>query len=69
MTLLLQKMMIEKHFGNSDHNVLTWNLIYSLKLKKEYKIIRVYHRGDYVGMRKWLEQIDWASIMRECSVE
>jgi hypothetical protein len=67
--LAVEKMMVEEHLGNSDHNVLTWNLIYSLKLKKEYKIIRMYHRGDYVGMRKWLEQIDWASIMRECSVE
>jgi hypothetical protein len=60
---------VEDHLGNSDHNVLRWNLIHTLKLKKDKKITRQYHKGKYVGMRKWLGNIEWEAVMSKCSLE
>jgi hypothetical protein len=36
----VEKMKVEDHLGNSDHNVLRWNLIHTLKLKKDKKICK-----------------------------
>jgi hypothetical protein len=33
----VEKMKVEDHLGNSNHNVLRWNLIHTLKLKKDKK--------------------------------
>jgi hypothetical protein len=33
----VEKMKVEDHLGNSDHNVLRWNIIHTLKLKKDKK--------------------------------
>jgi hypothetical protein len=29
----------------------------------------MYHKGNYVGMRKWLGKIEWEDIMSKCSLE
>jgi hypothetical protein len=52
MTVSLKKK-VEKHVGNSDHSVLSWNIIYTLKLKKDKKVCRLYHKENDVGIRKW----------------
>ena len=58
-----------EHLGNSDHNILVWNLICDVGLIKNQKPYRKYHKADYESMREWFKYIDWTTEFGELEVE
>jgi endonuclease/exonuclease/phosphatase family metal-dependent hydrolase len=47
------------HLGNSDHNIIVWNLVCNVHVGKSKVPYRQYHKADYAAMREWLSKIDW----------
>ena len=47
------------HLGNSDHNIIVWDLVCNVRIGKSKIPYRQYHEADYVAMKEWLSNIDW----------
>jgi hypothetical protein len=62
-------MLIQDHLGTSDHNVLVWDLIYSIKIKQCNTERRSLARGNYNAMRDWLRGVDWDQELQDLNVE
>jgi len=58
---------ILEHLGNSDHIV--WKIICDIDLNTNNKLVRKYHKADYISRRDWLKCIDWAMEWSELNVE
>jgi endonuclease/exonuclease/phosphatase family metal-dependent hydrolase len=65
---MVNDVQVLEHLGNSDHNILVWNLICDVGMIKNKKPIRKYHKADYESMRKWFMNIDWNKECGELSV-
>jgi hypothetical protein len=52
-------MKVEDHLGNSDHNVLRWNIMHTLKLKKDKKNYKAVSQGKLC----WDEKMAWENRM------
>ena len=66
---MVNDVQVLEHLGNSDHNILVWNLICDVGLSKNPKPIRKYHKADYESMRAWFVDIDWNKECDEMPVE
>ncbi|MGE5821999.1 MAG: hypothetical protein ACM31M_05390, partial [Nitrososphaerota archaeon] len=58
---MVSEVRVLEHLGNSDHNMLVWNLLCDTGRIKNRRPIRKYHKADYVSMREWFSCIDWKS--------
>ena len=56
---MVENLRVLEHLGGSDHNIITWQLICNVGIGKSKQPVRQYHKADYVGMKKWFEEIDW----------
>ena len=67
---MLENLLVNEHFSNIDHNVVTWDLISSTVVtdgyKKEYY---AYNTGNYEYMNNYLKGINWVSELQELDVE
>ena len=48
-----------EHMGNSDHNIILWDLVCDIHLGKSKVPHRQYHKADYNAMREWISKVDW----------
>jgi len=58
-----------EHLGDSDHNIIVCSLILDVGLSNNKQPMRKYHKADYVAMRNWFSEIDWAQECDELDVE
>ena len=66
---MIDKLVVQEPFGTSDHNVITFDLVCDVEIidwKVEYY---GYRNGDYAGMRKFLDQTEWDSLMDKDNVK
>lgn len=56
---LVDKVEVLEHFANSDHRIVSFNLLVGTKSAVWKRESRNYRRGDYDGMRCFFSNIDW----------
>ena len=57
------------HSGNSDHNIIVWDLVCNVHIGKSKIPYRQYHKADYVAMNEWLSNIDWDKEFSDFEVD
>ena len=57
------------HLGNSDHNIIVWDLVCNVCIGKSKIPYRQYHKADYVPMKEWLSNIDWDIELNDLEVD
>ena len=48
--------------GKSNHAVLKWRVRCYCEVKVDRKEIIQYHKGDYEGLYRYIDQQDWATL-------
>jgi len=54
--------------ANSDHNILRWNLAYNSNEFKFKRDVFDYNKGDFKGIIKELQCIQWVNIFEDSGV-
>jgi hypothetical protein len=62
---MVDKVEIIEHLGNSDHNIIVWELLCDASIGKSKQQIRLFHKANYEEMRLWFQNIDWNREMGE----
>jgi len=57
------------HIGNSDHNIIVWNLVCNVSVGKSKMLYRQNHMADYAAMREWFSNIDWDIEFNDLDVD
>ena len=65
---MVENLHVAEHLGNSDHTILTWNLVVAVKKICKKSSRRQYHKGNYIKMRDWFGDIKWTSIFSKLSI-
>lgn len=53
---MVNDVQVLEHLGNSDQNILVWNLICGVGLTKiKKKLTRKYYKAEYISMREWFK--------------
>lgn len=58
---MVENLVVREHFSNSDHNVITFELIQMTADLIEKKSYLNFNKGDYVGMNSDLSKVVWES--------
>ena len=58
-----------EHLGNSDHNIIVWDLVCDVRIGKSKMPYRKYHKADYVAMKEWLSNVDWDIEFNDLEVD
>ena len=56
---MVEDLQVVEHLGNSDHNSLIWKLICNSTVTLNKQLIKQFHKGDYVSMRRWFDDVNW----------
>ena len=56
---MIENLTVDAHLGNSDHNVVGFNLIVSVSCGKGSHDRFAFHKGNYSDMKEWLGNVSW----------
>ena len=67
---MVEHLLVNELFSNSDHNVVAWDLISSMVItrgnKKEYY---AFNKGNYEYINNYLKGVNWVTELQELDVE
>jgi hypothetical protein len=66
---MVNDLQVLDHLGNSDHNMIVWDLVCSIHLSKSKVPYRQYHKANYEAMREWLSRIEWDKEFSDLDVD
>ena len=58
-----------EHVGNSEHNIIVWNLVCDVDMSRNEEPSRQYHKADYVAMKESFKNINWLSEFKDLDVD
>ena len=56
---MVEKVEFAGKFLNSDHYMLYWETVVSLREHEHRRVIKDFNKADFDGMRQMLRQVDW----------
>ena len=66
---MVENTQVIEHFGNSDHNIVVWNLVLTTYITDKMHKKSCFYKANYVGMRDYLSKINWDDILQNKDVE
>jgi hypothetical protein len=66
---MIEDVVVREHLGNSDHNIVTWKLVYKTEINRGDKQLYAFNKADYRGMNEFLQNVQWDEDFKKLDVE
>ena len=60
---LVENLAVGEHFGDSDHNIIRFDIITSSKIKENNVFIPNFNRANFEEIRNKLREVNWSDIL------